>query len=139
MATSIETAVSKPTPGMGIGIFFLAGPTVVCIAGIGGHFGARIDDGIGYWIGCYAAGIIAAAAVAAIFSRLFRGRPLLWALGALGLLAGGHLTWFLLGGRSAVAPSGSDQLFITMAAILGMLLGFAAAMGIMARRRAGAA
>jgi hypothetical protein len=74
------------------------------------------------------AGIVAAALFGLVFSRLFRGHPLYWAVGALGLLIGGHLTWFALGGKASEAPaSGSDQFLIALASLVGLLLGFVAA------------
>lgn len=125
----------NPTPGMGVGVYLLAAPLVVCLAGLGGHFGERLAGGPGYWVGCYVAGIAAAAVVGVAFARLFRGHPLYWALGALGLLVGGHLTWFALGGKSTEAPAGrSDQFLIASASLIGLLLGFALAHPIVARR-----
>ena len=135
MAEVAPPDTRKPTPGMGVGVYLLAGPAVVCLAGLGGHFGERLGGGPGYWVGCYVAGIAAAASVGLLFARLFRGHPLYWALGALGLLVGGHLTWFALGGKASEAPvSGSDQLLIALASLVGLLLGFAAAHTVVARR-----
>ncbi|MFI5458024.1 MAG: hypothetical protein ACHRXM_21500 [Isosphaerales bacterium] len=72
-----------------------------------------------------------------LFARLFRGHPLYWTLGALGLLLGGHLTWVALGGRATEAPlSSSDQFLVWVAALMGMFLGFAVAHAVVARRSA---
>jgi hypothetical protein len=70
-----------------------------------------------------------------LFARLFRGHSLYWAFGALGLLVGGHLTWFALGGAAGESPrSGSDRLVVAGAALVGMFLGFSAAQPIGGRR-----
>ncbi|MCE9619160.1 MAG: hypothetical protein K8R92_04555 [Planctomycetes bacterium] len=120
---------------IGVGVYFLAGPTVVCLAGIGGHFGEKHFDGAGYWVGCYLAGILGAALFGWLFARMFHSSPLYWALGAIGLLIGGHLTWVLFGGKFSDAPvSDSDHLIIALASLAGMLLGFAAARMIIARK-----
>jgi hypothetical protein len=120
---------------LGLGVSFLAGPVVVAVAGIGGHFGERLAGAIGYWVGCYLAAIVAALLAGWLFARLFRGHPLYWAFGALGLLVGGHLTWFALGGTAGESPTtGSDQFVVAGAALVGMFLGFAAAHPIVSRR-----
>lgn len=128
---------AKPSVGLGLGVYLLAGPVLVCLAGIGGHFGERLGGGVGYWVGSYLCALLAAGIVAVIFARLFHGHPLYWALGALGLLLGGHLTWLALGGNPRNAPiDGSDQFVIGGAALVGMFLGLAAAHPIVARRAA---
>ncbi len=109
-----------PKPGTGLGIYFVAGPVVVCIAGIGGKFGERLAGGPGYWVGCYLAALVAAASVGLLCARLFGAHPLYIAFGALGLLLGGHLTWALLGGKATEAPlSSSDQFLVSVAALTG--------------------
>jgi hypothetical protein len=124
----------KPTTGMGIGIYFIAGPMVVLIAGLGGALGRRVSGGPGYWVGCYLAGILAAAIVAAISARRFGGHPLYWAFGAVGMLLGGHLTFIALGGKPGEAPlSESNQFLVRCAAVVGLVLGFALAHPIVAR------
>lgn len=129
--------LKKPTLGTGVGVYFLAGPVVVCLAGLGGYVGERLGGGPGYWIGCYLAGTAAATVVGLVFAQLFRSHSLYWALGAVGLLAGGHLTWVMLGGKAGEAPaSGSDQLLVGMASLTGLLLGLAGAHAIVARRKA---
>jgi hypothetical protein len=133
-ASSSET---KPATGLGVAVYCLAGPVVICLAGIGGHFGERLGGGAGYWVGCYLTALLAAVAVALLFARLFHGHPFYWALGSLGLLLGGHLTWFALGGKVGDAPkTGSDHVVIGGAALAGMLLGFAAAHPFVVRRSA---
>jgi hypothetical protein len=117
-----------------LGVNFLAGPVVVLLAGIGGHFGERLAGAVGYWVGCYVVAIAAAAAAGWLFARLCRGHPLYWALGALGMLLGGHMTWFALGGKADETPtSGSDQVVVVGAALIGMILGFAVAHLIVSR------
>lgn len=125
---------------IGIGVYFLAGPAVVALAGLGAYFGQKIGGSIGLWIGCYAAGIVASVVAGWVFSRLFRGNPLYWILGAFGMLAGGHLTWIVLRGTAGEGsiPRNSALLSST-AALAGMFLGFAAARSIANRRRASAA
>jgi hypothetical protein len=126
---------SPSATGLGLGVYFLAGPVVVALAGIGGHFGERLAGAVGYWVGCYLAAIVAAILAGWLFARLLRGHPLYWAFGALGLLVGGHLTWFALGGAAGESPtSGSDQIVVAGAALAGMCLGFAAAHPIVSRR-----
>jgi hypothetical protein len=121
--------------GLGLGVYFLAGPLVAALAGIGGHFGERLAGLVGYWVGCYLVAIAAAVLAGWLFARLFRGHPLYWAFGALGFLLGGHMTWFALGGSIKESPaSGSDQVVVIGAALVGMFLGFAAAHPIVARR-----
>lgn len=134
MSEVAPNKVSSPA-GLGLGVYFLAGPVVIALAGIGGHFGERLAGGVGYWVGCYLAAVVAALLASLLFARLFRGPPLYWALGALGMLLGGHLTWFALGGKANETPtSGSDQIVITGAALIGMFLGFAVAHPIVNRR-----
>jgi len=124
----------KPTTGMGIGIDFMLGPVVVLIAGIGGVLGRWVSGGPGYWVGCYLAGILAAAIVAVISARHFGGHPLYWAFGAVGMLLGGHLTTMALGGKPGEAPlTGFDQFLVQCAAVSGLVLGFALAHPIVAR------
>jgi hypothetical protein len=134
-----EVAPSKANSpaGLGLGVYFLAGPVVVALAGIGGHFGERLAGTVGYWVGCYLVAIAAAILAGWLFARLFRGHSLYWALGALGMLLGGHLTWFALGGKAGETPtSGSDQIVVVGAALIGMYLGFAVAHPIVSRRTA---
>jgi hypothetical protein len=116
-------------------VYFLAGPVVVALAGIGGHFGERLASGVGYWVGCYVVAVAAAFLASLLFARLFHGHPLYWALGTLGMFLGGHLTWFALGGKAHETPtSGSDQIVVVGAALIGMFLGFAVAHPIVSRR-----
>lgn len=103
-----RTEVS-PSIRLGLGVYLFAGPVVVCLAGIGGHYGEKLAGGVGYWVGCYVAAVLAALLASLLAAWLFRGHALYWALGALGLLLGGHLTWFALGGKAGEKPtSGSD-------------------------------
>lgn len=128
---------SPSVVGMGAGVYLLAGPAVVALAGIGGYIGEKFTGAIGYWAGCYIAGIVAAIVAGWIFARLFRGHPLDWALGAIGMFLGGHLTWLVVGGRAGENPtSGSDQMVTAITALAGMLLGFAAARSIVNRHAA---
>jgi hypothetical protein len=132
-----EGAPSKATSpaGLGLGVYFLAGPVVIALAGIGGHFGEKLAGGVGYWVGCYVVAVVAALVASLLFARLFHGHPLYWALGALGMLLGGHLTWFALGGKANETPtSGSDQIVVVGAALIGMFLGFAVAHPMVSRR-----
>jgi hypothetical protein len=128
---------ANPSATVGVGVYFLAGPVVIALAGIGGHLGEQLAGVVGYWMGCYLAAILAALTASFLFAWLFRGHPLYWALGALGMLLGGHLTWFALGGKAGATPtSGSDQIVVVGAALLGMFLGFAVAHPIVSRRAA---
>jgi hypothetical protein len=53
------------------------------------------------------------------------------------MLLGGHLTWFALGGKGGETPtSGSDQIVVAGAALIGMFLGFAVAHPFVSRRTA---
>ncbi len=134
----MSKASKRETPsvtGLGFGVYFFAGPVVVALAGIGAHFGARLAGPIGYWVGCYLAAIVAASVAGWLFARLFHGHPLYWALGGLGMLLGGHLTWFALGGAASETPTSvSDQQVLVIAALVGMFLGFAAAHTIVTLR-----
>jgi len=134
MSEGTPSKAASPA-GLGVLVYFLAGPVVVALAGIGGHFGERLAGGVGYWIGCYVAAVLAALVASLLFARLFHGHPLYWALGALGMLLGGHLTWFALGGKAGGTPtSGSDQIVVVGAALVGMFLGFAVAHPVVSRR-----
>lgn len=134
----MSEASQKESPsatGLGLGVYFFAGPVVVALAGIGGHFGERLAGTVGYWVGCYLVAIAAAVMAGWLFARLFRGHPLYWALGALGMLLGGHLTWFALGGKANETPtSGSDRIVVAGAALIGMFLAFALAHALVSRR-----
>jgi hypothetical protein len=117
-----EKAQAGPTPpkGTGLWVYFIVGPMVVCIAGIGGKIGEHLAGGPGYGTGCYLAAVLSAVVAGLIFARLFQGHPLFWALGALGMLLGGHLTWVACGGRATAAPlSGFDLVVVSGATIMG--------------------
>jgi len=120
---------------MSIGIYLLAAPAVVALAGLGGALGQSFAGTIGYWLGCYLTAIAAAAIVAAIFARVFGSHPLLWAFGVLGLFVFGHAAWAMLSGLDSGAPSsGSDRVIVAIASLAGLLLGRAGAQWLLARR-----
>lgn len=141
MSTEPQPDTKQPNrTSIGIGIYIGLGPIVVLIAGIGGKFGERWGGGAGYWAGVYLAGVVAAVLAGLLFARLLSGHPLYWIAGALGMLLGGHLTWFALGGRPGQAPlSGFDQVVSWSAALIGMYLGFLIAHRFVASRIAKAA
>jgi hypothetical protein len=140
MSETAEPEIAKkPWPraviGLAIGIWFIAGPIVVVLAGIAARFGERQWGSPGYWASAYATAPVAAGLVALLLGRLFGHHPLYWALGVLVFFVFGHLMWALLGGRAIdTTLSTSDQSLAFMAAGLGLFLGIALASTILARR-----
>jgi hypothetical protein len=55
--------------GLGLGVYFFAGPVVVALAGMGGYFGERLAGAFGYWVGCYLAAILAAILAGWLFAE----------------------------------------------------------------------